>query len=405
MVKERTEEPGVLQSVGVTKGWTQLNNNSLSAVFGLDSWAIPRSSSLPPLLLKPMENGHRNTWVSSQPPWASCSYSPSTCYCPQRPPFLRSGGFPQKQAMQTLAPLIRSAHSLSEFWTLWFCWLDASWLKDSGHVGVPALCQVVPTASCPFVIWVFLAVPSQRWHPSRDPNPLEHASCLLRVLSWGTAVGHCETKQMVLHSALCFPRFVFFRFSSCLERSLPGLQRLIRKQDKSFSKFLPHPIPQQISLCRSRLATGEKMPLDISHLVAFPLMLISSEDFVAHWLQFWGPLPSLPAHRVTPTSLCWKLINSVQSLSRVQLFVTPGLEHARLPCLSPTPGVYSNSCPSSRWCHPTISSSVIPFSPTFNLTRHQGLFQWVGSLHQMTKVLELQLQHQSFQWIFRTDFF
>ena len=61
MVKERTEEPGVLQSVGVTKGWTQLNNNSLSAVFGLDSWASPRSSSLPPLLLKPMENGHRNT--------------------------------------------------------------------------------------------------------------------------------------------------------------------------------------------------------------------------------------------------------------------------------------------------------------------------------------------------------
>jgi len=33
-----------------------------------------------------------------------------------------------------------------------------------------------------------------------------------------------------------------------------------------------------------------------------------------------------------------------------------GLQHARLPCLSPTPGIYSNSCPSSRWCHPTISS-------------------------------------------------
>ena len=37
-------------------------------------------------------------------------------------------------------------------------------------------------------------------------------------------------------------------------------------------------------------------------------------------------------------------------------------QHARPPCLSPTPGVYSNSCPSSRWCHPAISSSVIPFS-------------------------------------------
>ena len=39
-----------------------------------------------------------------------------------------------------------------------------------------------------------------------------------------------------------------------------------------------------------------------------------------------------------------------------------GLQHARPPCLSPTLGVYSNSCPSSRWCLPTISSSVIPFS-------------------------------------------
>ena len=37
-------------------------------------------------------------------------------------------------------------------------------------------------------------------------------------------------------------------------------------------------------------------------------------------------------------------------------------QHARPPCPSPTPGVYSNSCPSSRWCHPAISSSVVPFS-------------------------------------------
>ena len=39
-----------------------------------------------------------------------------------------------------------------------------------------------------------------------------------------------------------------------------------------------------------------------------------------------------------------------------------GQQHTRLPCLSPTPGAYSNSCPSRQWCHPTISSSVVPFS-------------------------------------------
>ena len=169
-----------------------------------------------------------------------------------------------------------------------------------------------------------------------------------------------------------------------------------------------------------------------------------------------------------------------------------GLQHVRLPCLSLTPGACSNSCPSSWWCHSTISSSVIPFSsclqsfpasgsfpksqffsshippldyrhtsslqyssvtrscptlcdpmncrmpgfpvhhqlpefiqthvhwvgdaiqpyhpllspspPTFNLSQHQCLFQWVSSSHQVSKVSEFQLKHQSFQWIFRTDF-
>ena len=45
-----------------------------------------------------------------------------------------------------------------------------------------------------------------------------------------------------------------------------------------------------------------------------------------------------------------------------------------------------------------------PSPPAFNLSQHQGLFWWVGSSHQVAKVWELQLQHHSFQWIFRTDF-
>ena len=80
-----------------------------------------------------------------------------------------------------------------------------------------------------------------------------------------------------------------------------------------------------------------------------------------------------------------------------------GLQHARLPCLSPSSGVYPNSCPLSQWCHPTISSSAIPFSSHLHLSQHQGLFKWVNSSHRVAKVLEFQLQHQSFQWIFRRD--
>ena len=52
-----------------------------------------------------------------------------------------------------------------------------------------------------------------------------------------------------------------------------------------------------------------------------------------------------------------------------------GLQHARLPCPSPTPRVYSDSCPLSWWCHPTISSSVIPFSSCLQSFPVSGSFQ------------------------------
>ena len=78
-----------------------------------------------------------------------------------------------------------------------------------------------------------------------------------------------------------------------------------------------------------------------------------------------------------------------------------GLQHARLPCPSPAPGACSNSCSLSQWCHPTISSSVVPFSSCLqSFPASQDLFQWVSSSHQVAKVLELQLHHRSFQWLF-----
>ena len=53
------------------------------------------------------------------------------------------------------------------------------------------------------------------------------------------------------------------------------------------------------------------------------------------------------------------------------------LQHTRLPCLSPTPGICSNSCPSSWWCHPTISSSVIPFSTCLQPFPASGFFPMI----------------------------
>ena len=78
-------------------------------------------------------------------------------------------------------------------------------------------------------------------------------------------------------------------------------------------------------------------------------------------------------------------LSSAQSLSHVQLFVTPWItQHTRLPCPSPTPGVHSDSRPSSQWCHPAISSSVIPFSscpqslPASGSFPMSQLFPWGG---------------------------
>ena len=66
-------------------------------------------------------------------------------------------------------------------------------------------------------------------------------------------------------------------------------------------------------------------------------------------------------------------------------------QHARPPCPSPTPGVHSDSYPSTQWCHPATSFSVIPFSSCTNPSQHQSLFQWVNSSNEVAKVLEFQL--------------
>ena len=79
-------------------------------------------------------------------------------------------------------------------------------------------------------------------------------------------------------------------------------------------------------------------------------------------------------------------------------------QHARPPCPSPTPRAYSNSCPLSQWCHPAISSSVVPLSSCPQSLPASESFQMSQFFTSGGQILEFQLQHQSFQWIFRIDF-
>ena len=104
-------------------------------------------------------------------------------------------------------------------------------------------------------------------------------------------------------------------------------------------------------------------------------------------------------------SIKWTWVQSVQSLSYVWLFVTPWTAALQASLSITNSQSCSNSCPSSQWCHATIASFVISSPPAFNLFQHQGLFQVVSSLHQVAKVLELQLQHQSELISFRIDWF
>ena len=101
---------------------------------------------------------------------------------------------------------------------------------------------------------------------------------------------------------------------------------------------------------------------------------------------------------------CWWecTFSSVQfsSVSQSCLTLRPHeSQHAGPPCPSPTPGVHS---PSSQWCHPTISSSVVPFSscPQSLPASESFPMSWLFTLGGQS----IALQHQSFQWIFRVDF-
>ena len=82
---------------------------------------------------------------------------------------------------------------------------------------------------------------------------------------------------------------------------------------------------------------------------------------------------------------------------------THGLQHAGLPCPSPPPGIAQTQVDRIgnviQLSYPLSS----PSPPALNLSQHQVLLRWVSSSHQVAKILDFQLQHQSFQWIFRTE--
>ena len=169
-----------------------------------------------------------------------------------------------------------------------------------------------------------------------------------------------------------------------------------------FYVFLPHIKHYSISysLCLAYL------------FLAYTLMLIKS------WLRCRlireTSLPDCSVHSIQHLSICFLSLHLAPSCFLVQFSSTAQLcptlcdpmdcstpefpVHHQLPELTQTR--VHRVADAIQPSHPLSS----PSPPAFNLSQHRGLFQWVHSWHQVTKVLEFQLQHQSFQWIFRSDF-
>ena len=144
---------------------------------------------------------------------------------------------------------------------------------------------------------------------------------------------------------------------------------------------------------------GTKMP----HAVEQPSLHTAATKACALWSRCATARESM-GHRKRS---CWcnedPTVQFSRSVASSSLWLH-GLQDSRPPCASPTPGASSTHVhavgDAIQPSHPLSS----PSPPACNLSQHQGLLQWVSSSNQVAKVLEFQLQHQSFQWIFRTDF-
>ena len=122
-----------------------------------------------------------------------------------------------------------------------------------------------------------------------------------------------------------------------------------------------------------------------SHILIIALVVLFSS------LTFFGGNDFSSVQFSLVTQSCLTLGNPMD-------WSTPGLPvHHQLPGFTQTHVHWVSD--DIRPSHPLLS----PSPPAFNLLQHQGLFKWVSTLHQVVKILEFQLQHQSFQWTLRTD--
>ena len=192
-------------------------------------------------------------------------------------------------------------------------------------------------------------------------------------------------------------------------------QSPIQKENISIASYLPH----IVFLGCAFLSSPPSIP-------GWPSQTITSISLAKYWLCHWLLEIIFWLQTVTVRHSCFrKTSTDIWSISPVVTCETSSLRCVSVVQFSPSvcltlcdPMVYStpgfpvhHHLPKLAQTHVhRVGDAIQPShpmsspSPAFNLSQHQGLVQWVHSSHQVAKVLEFQLQHQSFQWTFRTDF-
>ena len=126
------------------------------------------------------------------------------------------------------------------------------------------------------------------------------------------------------------------------------------------------------------------------------------------WAFWLATNPSTPDHCPSPIALLACELSASVEHNFLLLFSHSVVSDFCDPMDCSMPGFLLHHLPEFAQTHVHwVSDAIQPFHslsslPAFNLSQHQGLFQWVGSLHEVAKILEL--EHQSFQWIFKVEF-
>ena len=143
--------------------------------------------------------------------------------------------------------------------------------------------------------------------------------------------------------------------------------------------------------CSNKISLSQNISLGLSCLLRWPTLCGMGFS--------QGLLPSKVSHTLSVECQFSSVTQPCATLCDPMGCSMPNfLVHHQLPELAQTQILWVADA--IQPSHPLSS----PSPPAFNLSQHQGLFQWISSSHQVAKVLELQLQHQSFQWIFKIDF-